>query len=78
VLAIFALTSSGSVMGAGVTLGVYLRYLMDIEEHYQSRPEILKKRLFWQLKMEVSGKAERIFLLLMLGGFILASGMFVR
>lgn len=78
ILAIFALTSSGSMVGAGVTLGAYLRYLIDIESYYKKNPEFLNKRLFWQLKMEISERAKNTFLLLLLLGFLISSIMFIR
>ncbi len=53
--AIFILTSTGSVLGMGVVLGIGLHYCFDLIR-YSRNAELFRKHFFWQLK---KGLADR-------------------
>jgi len=78
ILGVFVLTSSGSFFGAGLILGIFLRYIWDSWELQRKNPTELNKKLFWQIKTEVSLQTQKIFLLTLLVGFLTCSGMFIR
>lgn len=77
-LTIFTITSTGSFLGAGLVLGLYLRYLLDAYEVYRKDPARLNRILFWQLKGIISEQQLKIFLFIILGGFIFSSILFIR
>lgn len=62
VLAFFALTSTTSLLGKGVVIGIGLHLLLDEWEDYLVDQECLRRWLFWQIKREVSLKEQKIFL----------------
>jgi hypothetical protein len=70
-LAIFALTSTSSLLGKAVVMGLGLHLLLNEWEDYLANPETLRSWLFWQVKREVSFKEQRYFLIAMTVFFLL-------
>jgi len=66
-LAIFALTSTASLLGKAVVMGGGLYLLLDEWEDYFHDPNFLRSWLFWQIKREVSLKEQKGFLWAMTG-----------
>lgn len=72
ILCFFVLTSTNSLFGIGLVMGMALHLLKD--EFYDwlfNKEERLNRWLFWPLKMEVSLQNQRIFLIGMLLFFII-------
>jgi hypothetical protein len=70
VLCFFILTSTGSLFGAGLVMGMALHLLKDEVEDLLTDKERLKKWLFWQIKGEVSDENQKIFVILMVLVFL--------
>lgn len=62
-LALFALTSTPSLFGKGVVMGLMLHIIYDSWRLQRTRPEVLHARLFWQIK-KVVGQEERMMFLI--------------
>jgi|GEM_PF-1316851 len=76
-LSVFIITSSGSIFGMGLVLGIFLRYILDLGFLYKQGSFILKEKFFWQVKGEIDDKNQKIYLLLILFGFIFSSLLFL-
>jgi len=54
-----------------------LRYILDLGFLYKQGSFILKEKFFWQVKGEIDDKNQKIYLLLILFGFIFSSLLFL-
>jgi hypothetical protein len=71
VFCFWVLTSTGSLLGAGLVMGMALHLLKDeFELLLLGREEYLRKWLFWQVKGEVSFYHQKLFVVLMLVVFL--------
>ncbi len=61
-LALFAVTSTGSLFAEGLVMGLGLHILYDLWRDQQLDPRALNKKLFWQVKREVSMEEQKKFL----------------
>lgn len=77
VVVLFAVTSSGSVLGAGLALAILLGYLLDAAGLRQKNPLRLNKILFWQIRRAVTPLEQNYFLLAVAGGFLFGLLLFV-
>lgn len=64
-LAFFALTSTASLFGKGVVMGLMLHILYDAWRLQKSDPRRLHVRMFWLIKREVSEEERLVFLWVM-------------
>ena len=64
-LSFFALTSTGSMFGKGVVMGLMLHVLADAWRLQRSEPRRLHIRLFWMIKRVVSEEERVVFLWIM-------------
>ncbi|MDP3888580.1 MAG: hypothetical protein Q8Q24_00905 [bacterium] len=63
VFAFFVLTSSGSLLGAGLVLGILLHLLYEeITNYLGKREELLRDWLFWPIGGKISLRGQKIFL----------------
>lgn len=66
ILCFFVLTSTGNLFVRGLVMGMALHLLKDeFGELLAGREEILRRWLFWPVKVEVSFQNQKIFLALM-------------
>jgi hypothetical protein len=72
-LAFFALTSTSSLFGKGVVLGVMLHILVDSWRMQRQSPELLNRRLFWQIKRSFTSEEQLVFLWVTSFIFVLVS-----
>ena len=71
VLAFFTLSSTSSFFGKGMILGLGLHLLFDEWKDYKSKGiSYVRDWLFWQIKRKVSLQEARVFLWVMIGGFV--------
>jgi hypothetical protein len=70
-LAFFALTSTGSLFASGLVMGIGLHLVQGMWREQRSNPVGLNRKLFWQVKREVSGKEQE----LVVYGFSLVFGL---
>jgi len=71
VFCFFVLSSTGSLFGAGLVMAMALHLLEDeMGCLLKKREESLRKRLFWQIKAEVSLRNQKFFVILMLLVFL--------
>ncbi|MCX6816429.1 MAG: hypothetical protein NTZ93_00975 [Candidatus Beckwithbacteria bacterium] len=54
VLAVFALTSTTNLFGKVLVIGLGLRVLFEEWREYLTNRDLLKQKLFWQVKKEIS------------------------
>jgi hypothetical protein len=67
VFCFFVLTSTGSLFGAGLVMAMALHLLKEeIKALLWGREELLRKRLFWLIRGEVSLYSQKLFVVLML------------
>jgi hypothetical protein len=72
-LAFFALTSTSSLFGKGVVMGLMLHILYDAWRLQKADPSRLDTRLFWQIKRKFSNEEKLVFLWVITGIFGLFS-----
>ena len=70
VLALFVLTSTISLFGAGLVMGMILHLLKDELGDLFVREEHLRRWLFWTVKTEVSFHFQKIFVMVMVLAFL--------
>lgn len=70
-LALFAVTSTGSGFAGGLLMGLGLHMLYDFWRDEQLDPVALNKKLFWQVKREISLEEQKKFLYFFTGAFII-------
>lgn len=71
ILCFFVLTSSGSLFGKGLVMAMALHLLKDeIELLSKKKEEVLRRWLFWPIKMEISFETQKHFVLLMTLAFL--------
>lgn len=70
-LTLFAVTSTGSLFAEGLVMGLGLHVLYDLWRDQQLNPAALNKKLFWQVKREVSLEEQKKFLYFFTGAFII-------
>jgi len=75
ILALFTLSSTSSLLGKGLVMGLGLHLLLNQWQDYLIDPQYLRGWLFWQIKREISLKEQKIYLLLMLFLFLVLTGM---
>lgn len=63
VLVIFVLTSTASLLGKALVIGLGLRILFEEVKEYLKDKNLLKQHLFWQVKREISEKELRAYLI---------------
>lgn len=68
-LALFAVTTTGSWFAEGLVMGLGLHVLYDLWRDWQLDPQGLNKKLFWQIKREVSLSEQQRFLYVFSGVF---------
>lgn len=81
VVTLFALTSSGSYFGAGLTLGLFGRYFQETLNMYLKhlKDGVFRERVFWNLKnVMVTEQIQRYFIIGLGTGFLLATIVFIR
>lgn len=61
-LAFFALTSTSSLFGKGVVMGLMFHILADAWRLQKSEPRRLHVRLFWLIKREITDEERLVFL----------------
>lgn len=61
-LAFYVLTSSGSLLGSGLVMGMIVHLIQDEVAMWRREPERLKRILFWNIHREISEAEMRIFL----------------
>jgi hypothetical protein len=71
VFAFFVLTSTGSMLGAGLVMGLYLRTLDEQFRDFRKRGNI--ESWFWQVQAEVSHRTQVLYFVAMLVVFIILS-----
>ena len=71
VLALFVLTSTNNLFGAGLVMSLALHLLKDEFQDLKKDANHLRNWLFWQFKFEVSLQNQKIYLVLMTLIFIL-------
>ena len=76
VIALYVITSSGSMLAAGLILGLGLQLLFDMLKDYQNSKK-LKAWLFWQIKRPISDTELKVCMAAYIGAFILMSGMMI-
>lgn len=76
-LAVFIVTSSGSIFGSGLVLGLFLRYILDTTDLYMKDKEFLKERLFWNFS-KVDIKILKTFFGLLILAFVFSSALFLK
>lgn len=69
-LSFFALTSTTSLFGKGVVMGLMLHILYDSWRLQKLDPGALSERLFWQIKREVGGQEKMLFLYIITAVFV--------
>jgi len=69
VLALFAITSVGSMFGRVLVMGLGLRMLWENWEGYRTNRPNLKKQLFWQVKREITNDELKWYVYVMSGVF---------
>jgi len=72
-LAFFALTSTASIVGKGVVMGLMLHILLDSWRMQKEAPDKLNQRLFWQVKRVITLEEQLIFMWIMTGIFVFFS-----
>ncbi|OGD62956.1 hypothetical protein A2160_04290 [Candidatus Beckwithbacteria bacterium RBG_13_42_9] len=72
-LVVFVATSTSSLLGKAIVMGLGLHLLLDEWKDYLTNPKVLSQWLFWQIKREVSLTEEKIFLWLVTGVFLFAT-----
>lgn len=72
-LALFAVTSTPSLFGKGVVMGLMFHILYDAWRLQRMAPEKLNVRLFWQVKRQVGYEEQLVFLSVMTVIFALFS-----
>lgn len=72
-LAFFAVTSTNSLFGTGVVMGVMLHILVDTWRMQRKSPELLNTRLFWQIKRKFAIEEQLVFLWVVSAIFIALS-----
>jgi len=70
VLAVFAITSIGSMFGKILVMGLGLRMLFENWEGYLKNRMSLKRKLFWQIKREISNDELKWYVYGMTGVFV--------
>jgi hypothetical protein len=65
VLALFVLTSTNNLFGAGLVMSLVLHLLEDEFQDLKKDANHLRNWLFWQFKFEVSLQGQKIYLILM-------------
>jgi len=65
----FAITSTSSLFGKGIALGVMVHFLYDAWRDQLTRPQFLNSWLFWMVSREVSLEEQKTFLWLLTGAF---------
>lgn len=76
-IAIFAVTSTGSLFAGGVVMGLGLHLMYDLWRDQRKDPVGLNTKLFWQVKRAVGLEEQRWFLYGLTGMFILLTWMIV-
>jgi len=71
ILAFFVLTSTGSMMGSGLVMALFLRTLYEQLRDFQKRGDI--KNWFWQVQAEVSHRIQVLYFTGLVALFILLS-----
>lgn len=71
ILAFFVLTSTGSMLGAGLVMALFLRTLYEQLRDFRKRGDI--KNWLWQIKTEVPHRIQVLYFVGMLGLFVLLS-----
>lgn len=67
----FGVTSSASLFGKGLVVGVMLHFLYDAWRDQLKRPEHLNKWLFWMVSRDVTMQEQRALLWILTGLFAL-------
>jgi hypothetical protein len=71
VLCFWIITSTGSLLGAGIVMGMVLHLLVDeLVCLFKGQGEYLRQKLFWPLGIEVSLEAQRYFVIAMIVVFV--------
>lgn len=65
VLGVFAITSVGSWFGRALVMAVGARILYEEWQEYFKDKNLLKQRLFWQIKREITATELKIYLITM-------------
>lgn len=76
-LALFAITSTASMFGKGMIMGLGLHLLYDEWQDYRRSPELLRSWLFWQIKRTVSFQEQKVYLWIMTIAFVILSSLLV-
>ena len=71
VLALFALTSTASLFGKSLVMGVGLKILVDEWRDYLYARGTLKRWLFWQVKRQITDTEVKVYLYVMTAAFLL-------
>jgi hypothetical protein len=69
-LAIFAITSVASMFGKMLVMGLGLRVMVEEWSEYGKDKQGLKRKLFWQIKREVSNKELKQYMYIGAGVFV--------
>lgn len=69
-LSFFAITSTASLFGKGVVMGLMLHILLDSWKMQSKMPEKLNERLFWQIARPVTREEQLVFLNVMTALFL--------
>lgn len=72
VLSLFLITSSPSVFGRGMVLGLGLNLVFQIYEDWDHK-QVLRQRLFWPIKREISDQEMKLVLAVFVAAFALFS-----
>lgn len=72
-LSFFALTSTSSLFGKGVVMGIMLHILMDAWRMQRNNPVKLNERLFWQIARPVTHEEQLVFMSVVTGIFVVLS-----
>lgn len=75
VLALFVVTSSGSLFGTGLVFAMYLGMLISQYQQLMATGNL--NSWFWPIKTEIEFKNQRIYFLVVIGIFILLNLLFV-
>lgn len=69
ILALFALTSTASIFGKALVMGLGGRILLEEWQGYLSDKQTLKRLLFWQIKRQISNQELQWYLYVITGLF---------
>ena len=69
-LALFSVTSTSSLFGKGVVMGLMFHILMDAWRMQKSNPARLNERIFWQIARPVRREEQVVFLTVVTAVFV--------